>query len=77
MRDIFTQLFVSLFVTKIGAAGFEPTTSWSQTRRSSQAELRPVKTFNSALWLSLFAFQSYFINYYISTGKLVRSRCEE
>ena len=26
---------------KIGATGFEPATSWSQTRRSSQAELRP------------------------------------
>ena len=28
---------------QIGATGFEPATSWSQTRRSSQAELRPVK----------------------------------
>ena len=27
---------------KIGATGFEPATSWSQTMRSSQAELRPV-----------------------------------
>ena len=25
----------------VGATGFEPATSWSQTRRSSQAELRP------------------------------------
>src|SRR5262245_34577739 len=25
----------------IGATGFEPATSWSQTTRSSQAELRP------------------------------------
>ena len=30
------------FAEKIGATGFEPATSWSQTRRSSQAELRPV-----------------------------------
>src|SRR5215471_9413102 len=27
---------------EIGATGFEPATSWSQTMRSSQAELRPV-----------------------------------
>src|SRR6516225_10613224 len=27
---------------KVGATGFEPATSWSQTTRSSQAELRPV-----------------------------------
>lgn len=27
---------------RIGAKGFEPSTSWSQTRRSNQAELRPV-----------------------------------
>ena len=26
---------------QVGATGFEPATSWSQTRRSSQAELRP------------------------------------
>ena len=26
---------------QIGAKGFEPSASWSQTRRSSQAELRP------------------------------------
>jgi hypothetical protein len=25
----------------VGAIGFEPTTSWSRTKRSSQAELRP------------------------------------
>ena len=25
----------------VGATGFEPATFWSQTRRSSQAELRP------------------------------------
>ena len=27
----------------VGVEGFEPPTFWSQTRRSSQAELRPVK----------------------------------
>ena len=26
---------------KVGATGFEPATSWSRTKRSSQAELRP------------------------------------
>src|SRR5262249_54098448 len=26
---------------QVGATGFEPATFWSQTRRSSQAELRP------------------------------------
>ena len=28
---------------KIGMTGFEPATSWSQTRRSSQAELHPAR----------------------------------
>ncbi len=27
---------------RIGVIGFEPTASWSQTRRSNQAELHPV-----------------------------------
>ena len=27
----------------VGATGFEPATSWSQTKRSSRAELRPEK----------------------------------
>ena len=30
-----------LALNRIGAKGFEPSTSWSQTRRSNQAELRP------------------------------------
>ena len=29
---------------KVGATGFEPATSWSRTKRSSQAELRPGNT---------------------------------
>ena len=33
----------------IGVTGFEPATSWSQTRRSSQAEPHPVSTFVLAL----------------------------
>ena len=32
----------------IGVTGFEPATSWSQTRRSSQAEPHPVFSFISA-----------------------------
>ena len=35
----------------IGARGFEPPASWSQTRRSSQAELRP-GIFISIQWLA-------------------------
>src|SRR5262245_29083241 len=34
---------LSFVLWPIGATGFEPATSWSQTKRSSQAELRPVK----------------------------------
>ena len=35
-------LNVSVIETKVvGATGFEPVTSWSRTRRSSQAEPRP------------------------------------
>jgi hypothetical protein len=33
----------SLQRSSVGAAGFEPATSWSRTKRSSQAEPRPVK----------------------------------
>ena len=40
--------------TKIGVTGFEPATSWSQTRRSSQAEPHPVITYNV---LALFIYQ--------------------
>ena len=29
------------FGFQVGATGFEPATSWSRTKRSSQAELRP------------------------------------
>jgi Lipid A 3-O-deacylase (PagL) len=39
----FPYLTVSADVMKIGATRFELATSWTQTRRSSQAELRPVR----------------------------------
>ena len=29
------------FAVSVGIAGFEPTTSWSQTRHSNRAELHP------------------------------------
>src|SRR5262245_29104214 len=35
------SLFDPPWTDRIGATGFEPAASWSQTRRSSQAELRP------------------------------------
>src|SRR5436305_10398891 len=43
MRKPFDVLAEGSFLKKVGATGFEPATSWSQTRRSSQAELRPVQ----------------------------------
>src|ERR1700738_1472771 len=33
----------------VGAKGFEPSTSWSRTRRASQAALRPDKFYIAAL----------------------------
>ena len=39
----------------IGATGFEPATSWSQTRRSSQAELRPVTIYENKI-LELYVY---------------------
>src|SRR5205823_3064240 len=36
-----TLLPNSVFGRKVGARGFEPPTSWSRTKRSSQAEPRP------------------------------------
>jgi hypothetical protein len=32
----------------VGAKGFEPSTSWSRTRRASQAALRPDDTHSGA-----------------------------
>ena len=37
----------------VGASGFEPPTSWSRTRRSSQAEPRPADTAGTAAFLSI------------------------
>ena len=34
------------YTRKVGVTGFEPATSWSQTRRSSQAEPHPVILFS-------------------------------
>ena len=33
------------YTREVGVTGFEPATSWSQTRRSSQAEPHPVIRF--------------------------------
>ena len=43
----------------VGVTGFEPATSWSQTRRSSQAEPHPVTTF--LLYTIFFVFASVFL----------------
>src|ERR1700733_11202580 len=40
----------------VGAPGFEPGTSWSQTRRANQAALRPVPTIVTHLMNSSFAY---------------------
>ena len=37
---------MSLCLKSVGVTGFEPATSWSQTRRSSQAEPHPVVQFS-------------------------------
>lgn len=34
---------IGIFSKKVGAAGFEPATSWSQTRRDDRTTLRPEK----------------------------------
>ena len=38
----FPSFSAALHANPIGATGFEPATSWSRTKRSCQAELRPV-----------------------------------
>src|SRR4051794_2032564 len=48
MRKPFDVLAEGLIVKKIGARGFEPPTSWSRTRRSSQTEPRPVLSLRSS-----------------------------
>jgi hypothetical protein len=35
-------LLIDFLVWLVGMAGFEPTTSWSQTRHSNRTELHPV-----------------------------------
>ena len=35
------KILANLLKRLVGASGFEPPTSWSRTRRSSQAEPRP------------------------------------
>src|ERR1700691_3480960 len=40
----------------VGAPGFEPGTSWSQTRRANQAALRPVPTIVTHLMNASFAY---------------------
>ena len=47
------QLSHSRIFVRIGVTGFEPATSWSQTRRSSQAEPHPVNK------VSRFAFNPF------------------
>lgn len=37
-----TETFMK-YIIKVGAAGFEPATSWSQTRRDDRTTLRPEK----------------------------------
>ena len=39
---VFLSLGTGVIYVSVGATGFEPATSWSRTKRSSQAELRPV-----------------------------------
>ena len=39
----FKQLFNRFLNYSVGETGFEPATSWSQTKRSSRAELLPVR----------------------------------
>ena len=38
----YTRMVAETVVYSIGVTGFEPAASWSQTRRSSQAEPHPV-----------------------------------
>ena len=45
------------YTRKVGVTGFEPATSWSQTRRSSQAEPHP------AIFTFVFNDKSYSIEY--------------
>ena len=45
----------------VGAKGFEPSTSWSRTRRASQAALRPddVQRFQSGLAARILDYHSH------------------
>ena len=49
----------------IGVTGFEPATSWSQTRRSSQTEPHPVIRYE-CFFMEAF-FQKFFLNRFVSS----------
>ena len=52
--------------TFIGVTGFEPATSWSQTRRSSQAEPHPV-IFHTNVIISFFYCLSTFFSLFLKS----------
>ena len=57
------------YTREVGVTGFEPATSWSQTRRSSQAEPHPVIRF-SILSYSIYKYNIYLQNHILKFIRL-------
>ena len=64
----YTRMVAETVVYSIGVTGFEPAASWSQTRRSSQAEPHPVLTVSSLtqqlLYQNVFDLSTIIFNFF-------------
>ena len=60
----------------VGATGFEPATSWSQTKCSSQAELRsePILTQASQLYFTRFRVKGKLIQRSLKTDQITGAK---
>ncbi len=56
----------------VGAAGFEPATSWSQTRRDDRTTLRPEQSFHffNSIWIVLQKASAKVISLFINANKV-------
>ena len=56
--------FAKATASEVGATGFEPATSWSRTKRSNQAELRPDIKLRYLIFIPLSNFKMNRMNFF-------------
>ena len=64
-KKIGTKVGFSTLSRLVGVAGFEPATSWSQTRRDDRATLHPEKNISGANISQIYFFMTYFNFFFI------------